>query len=132
MSEYHEVEMDVTDKECIVDALKDLGYQPEVHETATNLHGFQGDQRSQKAHIVLPRKQVGGASNDIGFEKVNGKYIMRISEFDIGAKRFNRKEFDKNYQKHKVLKTVKKHRKFKKKSVTTSKDGKIVIKLKVG
>jgi len=132
MSEYHEVEMDVTDKECIVDALKDLGYQPEVHETATNLHGFQGDQRSQKAHIVLPRKQVGGASNDIGFEKVNGKYIMRISEFDIGAKRFNQKEFDKNYKKHTVLKKIKKNRKFKKKSVTTSKDGKIVIKLKVG
>lgn len=132
MSEYHEVEMEVNDKECILDALKDLGYQPEVHENAVPLHGFRGDQRKQKAHIVLPKSQVGSASNDIGFEKVGGKYIMRISEFDIGAKRFNQKEFDKNYKKHTVLKKIKKNRKFKKKSVTTTKDGKIVIKLKAG
>ena len=131
MSEYHEVELDVTEKSCIVDALKDLGYNPQVHDNAVPLHGFQGDQRQQKANIVLPKSQVGSASNDIGFEKVNGKYILRISEFDIGAKRFNQKEFNKNYKKHAVLKKISKNRKFKKKSVT-NKDGKIVIKLKAG
>ena len=130
MSEYHEVELEVNDQECIIDALKDLNYKPQVHENPVNLFGFQGDQRSQKAHIILPKSQVGGASNDIGFEKVNGKYIMRISEFDIGAKRFNEKEFKKNYKKHAVLKKIKKNRKFKKKSITTTKDGKIVIRLK--
>lgn len=130
MSEYHEVELEVTDKECIVDALKDLNFQPEVHDTAVGLYGYQGDQRSQKAHIVLPKSQVGSASNDIGFEKVNGKYVLRISEFDVRKKRFNEKEFKKHYKKHTVLKQLKKNKKFKKKSITTTKDGKIVIRIK--
>lgn len=129
MSEYHEVELEVTEKSCIVDALKDLGYQPEVHENAVPLHGYQGDRREQMANIILPKSQVGSASNDIGFEKVNGKYVLRISEFDVSTKRFNEKEFNKNYKKHVVLKKLSKNRKFRKKSVT-NKDGKIVIKLK--
>jgi len=131
MSEYHEVVLEVSDRDCIVDALKDLGFEPEVHEEAVPLVGYQGDKRAQKAHIVLPKAQVGGASNDIGFEKVNGKYVLRISSFDIGCKRFKEKEFVKNYKKHTVLKKIKRKRMFKKKSVTTTKDGKIVIRLKV-
>lgn len=130
MSEYHEVELEVKDKECIIDALKDLNFQPKTYEDAVNLYGFQGDKRDQKAHIVLPRSQVGSASNDIGFEKVNGKYILRISEFDVSTKRFNEKEFQKHYKKHTVLKKIKKNRKFKKKSISTTKDGKIVIKIR--
>lgn len=129
MSEYHEVELDIKDKSSIVDALKDLGYNPEVHKEAVQLHGYQGDKRQQKAHIVLPKSQVGSASNDIGFEKVGNKYVLRISEYDVNTKKFNQKEFDKNYKKHSILKGIQKKRQFKKKSVTT-KDGKIHIRLK--
>lgn len=59
-----------------------MGYKPEVHEKAVNLYGYQGDKRNQKAHIVIPRKQVGNASNDVGFERVNNGFILHASEFD--------------------------------------------------
>jgi hypothetical protein len=128
MSEYHEVDLDLTDESAILESLKELGYDPIVCTDPVNLHGYMGDSRNQRAHIVIPKNQVGSASNDLGFEKVNGKYVMRISEYDINTSKFNQKEFTKNYKKNYVLNKLKKSNKFKKRSVTT-KDGKIVIKL---
>lgn len=60
-----------------------MGYKPEIHKEAKSLHGYSGDERSQKANIILPKSQVGAASNDVGFlRKANGKYEMIVSEFD--------------------------------------------------
>lgn len=131
MSEYHEVELEVNDEKSIVQALEELGYKPIVTTQPVQLEGYMGDRRSQRAHIVLPRNQVGGASNDIGFEKVGNKYKMHISEYDIGANRFNDKEFKKLYNKNLVINKLKKSKKFKKKSISVDdKSGKIVIKVK--
>ena len=64
-----------------------MGYPFEEHETATTLHGYQGDERSQVANIIVRRKHVGAASNDIGFHKrKDGKYDLVISEFDQRSK----------------------------------------------
>lgn len=129
MSEYHEVDLDLVDEKSIVSSLEELGYNPVVVTEAVPLEGYMGDSRSQRAHIIIPRSQVGSASNDLGFEKVNGKYIMRISEYDMNTSKFNKNEFSKNYKKHYVLNKLERSGKFKKKSVT-NKDGKIVIKLR--
>jgi len=59
-----------------------MGYEPEVHSEAKHLHGYQGDKRSQKANIIIPRQQVGTASNDVGFERVDGGFILHASQFD--------------------------------------------------
>jgi len=82
LSEFHIIESEFIDKDCLIDSLTSLGYQPEVHEEAVPLHGYQGDVRKQKAHIIIPKKQVGSASNDVGFFKEGQKYKVIASEYD--------------------------------------------------
>lgn len=103
MSEYHNVQIEVDDKDSIVKSLEEMGYKPKVFEEAQNLLGYRGDRRKQVAHIIIPKSQVGRASNDIGFEKQeNGKYLLHISEYDIGQKFFDQTNFKKLYNKYKV------------------------------
>lgn len=83
MSKYHVVELEFIDEKALVSAIEELGYKPEIHENPAQLYGYQGDKRKQRAHIVIPRKQVGQASNDVGFEKIDGKYIMHVSAYDM-------------------------------------------------
>lgn len=86
MSEYLVIELEFDDTELIKEALDEIGYQYEYHIDATNLYGWHGDIREQKANIIIRRKNVGSASNDIGFlKKSNGKYELIISEYDRTA-----------------------------------------------
>jgi hypothetical protein len=55
----------------------------EVHEEPQHLYGFHGDRRAQTAHIIIRRKHIDSASNDIGFVRnEDGTYQAIISEFD--------------------------------------------------
>jgi len=54
----------------------------EMNETPVPLQGYQGDNRSQKAHIIIRRKHVGSASNDIGFEIRDGGIAIYVSDYD--------------------------------------------------
>lgn len=85
MSEFHQIEVEILtgNEDCLLKALEAVGYKPIVHEKAQYLYGYQGDRREQVAHIIIPRSQVGAASNDIGFERMpSGKYRLHVSEFD--------------------------------------------------
>jgi len=130
MSTYNEVSISIEDQECLVKALQEMGYKPQVHQEAKALYGYQGDARKQKAHIILPRSQVGPASNDIGFEKVNGKYILRISEYDISAKKFNTNLCKQLYATHRIKKAIKSNSKYKLKEETKEK-GKIRVRIQL-
>jgi len=56
-----------------------------VHQEAVSLYGYQGDVRSQKAHVIIRRKHIGTAANDVGWERqTDGTYRAWISEFDSG------------------------------------------------
>jgi hypothetical protein len=61
-----------------------MGYdQVEVNKIATNLVGYHGDKRKDTAEIIIRRKHVGNASNDIGFKLgANGTYGAIISDYD--------------------------------------------------
>ena len=89
MSEFVECKTKFKDKKALVEALIAMGWtanQIEVNEVAQNLYGYQGDKRNQKANIIIRRKNVGGASNDIGFvKKPDGTYEAIISEYDRHA-----------------------------------------------
>ncbi len=122
--------MTIDDKDCLVKALEEMGYTPVVSEEAKNLYGYQNDKREQKAHVIIPRKQVGGASNDVGFENVEGKWKMHLSEYDQNAKTFDPNKLKQFYSKHRVLKHVKKTSKYSFSSQSVEKDGSIRIKLK--
>jgi hypothetical protein len=107
MSEYHIIEVKFKDEGVLLTTLRDMGYEPEIHSEAKHLRGFQGDKRSQKANIILPRVQVGRASNDVGFERVDGGFVLHASQFDSawrdGAKI---KALKMGYAENKLKKTV--------------------------
>ena len=85
MSKYEELRTVLSDERFLVEALRDLGYNPEVSSEGLNLIGYLGDERPEKAHIVIRRRQLDSASNDIGFARdANGVYRALISEYDRG------------------------------------------------
>lgn len=67
----------------------------EVHEEGAGLFGYGGDDRSKNkkganyappCHIVIRRKHVGGASNDVGYLRDGkGGYTAYVSDFDKGG-----------------------------------------------
>ena len=84
MSHYSTVQTEFTDRALLVKALNVVGFDTvEVHDNPTGLYGYQGDLRSQKAHVIVRRKFVGVASNDLGFAKrSDGKFEAIISDYD--------------------------------------------------
>jgi len=130
MSEYTSVQVEYSDAECIKAAIKELGYVCEEHKTAQHLHGYVGDVRKQKANIIVRRKYVGTAANDVGFHKTaSGKYELIISEYDRGGKTGKNflERMKQLYAKHKTVKQLKRMGKTVL-SVKTTNDGRIKIK----
>ena len=85
MSKYVELRTSVTDERYLVEALRELGYQPEVCPEGRPLVGYLGDARVERAQIIIPRGQLDSASNDIGFVRDRtGVYETIVSEYDRG------------------------------------------------
>lgn len=85
MSAYVTLTSPMIDQVILVQALADVGFgagQVEVHERPVPLVGYQGDERTHRAHVVIRRRHVGEASNDIGFERTPTGFRVHISEFD--------------------------------------------------
>lgn len=85
MSAYITLLTPMTDQECLLAALTDLGFDAtkvEVHETPVNLVGYAGDRRAQTANIVIRRQHVGAASNDVGFLASATGYQAFVSGYD--------------------------------------------------
>ncbi len=84
MSHFTAIKTQIKDAAALVKALSDVGFkQVEVHDTAQHLYGFQGDIRSQTAEVIIRRKHIGGASNDMGFQRqADGTFEAMISEYD--------------------------------------------------
>jgi len=96
MSSYCNVETQFKNQEALTLALIETGKwskdQIEVHSEPKNLYGYHNDIRSDKAHIIIRRKYIGGSSNDIGFLKTEeGTYTAIISEFDKRSMGYNDK-----------------------------------------
>lgn len=86
MSHYVECCPGFKDREALVEALVAVGFdrsQIELHQDAVALYGYRGDERPQRAHIVIRREHVGQAANDVGWERLpDGTYRAWISEYD--------------------------------------------------
>ena len=108
MSHYTQLHVEFTDGECLRKALESLGFagHVEVYSTAQNLYGYQGDLRAQKAHIIIRKKHVGQASNDLGFERqASGRFVAHVSDYD--ARKYDKAWFGKLKQAYTVEKTAK-------------------------
>ncbi|HZY89529.1 MAG TPA: DUF1257 domain-containing protein [Gemmataceae bacterium] len=84
MSHFTRIKTRITDKAALVQALADVGYKlVEAHDTPQHLYGYGGDRRAQTAEVIVRRKYVGKASNDIGFRRTDdGSFEAIISLFD--------------------------------------------------
>ncbi len=86
MSAFGQFTTQLCNEEYLVEALRNMGFNPEVHVEPQNLHGYRGDVRADKAHIIIRRDQLSSASNDLGFVRgADGRYTAIISDYDTGA-----------------------------------------------
>lgn len=133
MSAYNEIDTQYTDQQCLVEALQEMGYKPQVHEKAEKLEGYHGDKRTQTAEIIIPRHQVGGASNDVGFKRnADGTFTAIVSDFDksgnFGTKK--QQQLKKIYAEKMAMKQARaKGLRFIKKETATNKQGQPVQRL---
>ena len=138
MSEYTVCETQIKDVEALKEALRGLDVLDahiEEHKEAQPLYGYQGDMRKQKAHIIIRRQHVGGASNDIGFEKqADGSYKAWVSRFDRNCrlgKRIADGELVQGYSRRMIEKQIAKTRGWKMVSSERDKNGRMRIKISV-
>lgn len=82
MSHFSTIKSKLTDKQALLQALRKRGWQPQEHEEPVHLYGYRGDRRRQTAHIVVPRKQISSASNDLGFLWNESEFEIIISDYD--------------------------------------------------
>ncbi len=73
------------DRRLLLAALADLGYTDVEEGEALPLYGYLGDKRTETAQIVVRRKNLGSASNDLGFARTPQGYVPIISEYDQRA-----------------------------------------------
>lgn len=108
LSAYQSQTTKLKDEECLIKALCDNGFerdQIEVHETPQHLIDFHGEKRGQMATVIIRRKYVGGAANDIGFNLEDGGYRAYVSDYDQrkhGLVWIN--ALEKSYAEHKLIK----------------------------
>lgn len=124
MSHFSEFTTNMNDEEALVGALEAMGFRGKIekHQIAQPLYGYQGDVRPQKAHIIIRRKYVGSASNDIGFEKqADGTYKAHISDYD--KNKYNQKWLDTLQTKYTGTRILNKVNKLKKYQVSVKEEG---------
>jgi hypothetical protein len=116
MSQYAEQKTAYKDRDCLVAALAEMGYKDvEIHEEAQQLFDYHGrattylDAKGDKANVIVRRKYVGGAANDLGFvKKADGTYSAIISQYDTGKHNTTWLEgLKKNYAEKRHIKTAK-------------------------
>jgi hypothetical protein len=84
MSHFTTLRTQITDVDCLKKALVDLGFPTvEVHATPQHLYGYQGDVRPDTAEVIVRRRHVGFASNDLGFKRrADGAFDAVVSAYD--------------------------------------------------
>jgi len=82
MSHFTYIKTQFKNREALIKALNDVGYNHLEEGSNLSLYGYRGDKRSQTADIVVRRKYLSNASNDIGFKWQGDHYEAIISEYD--------------------------------------------------
>lgn len=82
MSEYHVIDVEFKDEQCLIETLKEMGLNPEVHENGTTITSGYSSVKP-KAHIVVRRKAFGGYG-DVGFERIKDGFKLHVDDYDYG------------------------------------------------
>lgn len=108
MSHFTTIKTKFADPDMLLKALADVGFPAvERHYAPQPLFGYQGDQREDRAEIIIRRKHVGAASNDIGFKRdQDGFYQAIISEYDRDRQGFDQSWLDQLSQRYAYHTTI--------------------------
>lgn len=136
MSHYCQIETAFNDQQALIEALTSVerGWelnQIEIHQVPQSLFGYHGDERKEKANIIIRRRHVGPAANDIGFiRQDDGSYKAIISEYDKRT-RFNDRFMGKLKIEYACI-AVERQARQRGKTVTRvpQKDGRVILKIK--
>ncbi len=95
------IEFPESNEQILIEALKEMGYKPEVHKEAIELKTYYGKKKI-KAHIVIRKNQFGGYM-DVGFERKDGKYDIHLDSMDTRKFKLNK------IKQHFFIASIKKH-----------------------
>ena len=83
MSKYGETQTVLREEKFILDALKAMGYQVEVHPEGAPLNSYYSEQEAKVANIIIRRAQLPGAFGDVGFvRQPDGRFTLIEDELD--------------------------------------------------
>ena len=86
MSKYGITITEVREEKFLVEALKEMGYEVEVHPDGAQLNSYYSEQERRTANIILRRAQLRGAYGDIGFARQpDGRLTLIADELDAYA-----------------------------------------------
>ena len=83
MSKYGETQTVLREEKYLVEALKEMGYEVEVHPEGVRLNSYYSEQEAKVANIVIRRQHLRGAYGDIGFTRQpDGRLTLITDELD--------------------------------------------------
>ena len=83
MSKYAETQTVLREEKYLVEALKEMGYEVEVHPAGARLNSYYAEQEAKVANILVRREQLRGAYGDIGFARQpDGRLALITDELD--------------------------------------------------
>jgi hypothetical protein len=83
MSKYGQTQTVLREEKCLVEALKEMGYEIEVRPEGTQLNSYYSEQEGKVANIVIRRQHLRGAYGDIGFARQpDGRLTLIADELD--------------------------------------------------
>ncbi len=127
ISEFKEIEISFKDEPILIKTLKEIGYNPVVHEKGIKMENSYSKSKPT-AHIVVPKGQFGGVYGDVGFERQADKsFKMYIDDTD--ERKFNIGQLRKTYGLNKLKKYVSSTAKYTISSQRETKKGQKEVKL---
>jgi hypothetical protein len=77
MSKYGLTQTVLREEKYLVEALKEMGYEVEVHPEGAQLNSYYSEQEARVANTVVRRQHLRGAYGDIGFApQSDGQFDM--------------------------------------------------------
>jgi hypothetical protein len=83
VSKYGVTSTVLREEKYLLEALKEMGYEIEVHPEGAPLNSYYSDQEPKVANIIIRRDQLRGAYGDVGFvRQPDGQLAMIKDELD--------------------------------------------------
>ena len=83
MSKYSVNQTVLREEKYLVESLKEMGYEVEVHPKGALMNSYYSEQEAKAANIIIRRQHLQGAYGDIGFTRqMDGQFAMVNDELD--------------------------------------------------